>query len=57
MRWKGRWDGWGDGGVVVGKCRQLYLNNNKIIFKKEVQGLNTKLGSSAYSTRARKEPS
>ena len=23
------------GGEVGGKCRQLYLNNNKIIFKKE----------------------
>ena len=23
-------DGWGGGGVVVGKCRQLYLNNKKM---------------------------
>ena len=26
-------DGWGEGGVVGDKCRQLYLNNNKIILK------------------------
>ena len=25
----------GVGGAVCGKCRQLYLNNNKIIKKKE----------------------
>ena len=25
---------YGEGAVVEGKCRQLYLNNNKIIFKK-----------------------
>ena len=30
-------DGWAGLGsrVVGGKCRQLYLNNSKIIFKKE----------------------
>ena len=28
---EGGGDGWGRGGVVGGKCRQLYLNNNKII--------------------------
>ena len=26
-------DGWGGDGVVGGKCRQLYLNNNKIKIK------------------------
>ena len=28
-------DDWGVRGVVRGKCRQLYLNNNKIILKKK----------------------
>ena len=27
----------GVGGVEEGKCRQLYLNNNKTIFKKELR--------------------
>ena len=27
-------DGWGGGGVEGSKCRQLCLNNNKIIFLK-----------------------
>ena len=31
----GRWGWLGWRGVVGGKCRQLYLSNNKIIFKKE----------------------
>ena len=30
----GRWGWLGSGGVVWGKCRQLYLNNNKILKKK-----------------------
>ena len=28
--------GWRCGGEWGGKCRQLYLNNNQIIFKKEI---------------------
>ena len=31
---EGSGDGWGQEGVVGGKFRQLYLNNNKIIFEK-----------------------
>ena len=30
-------DGWGRGEVVRVKCRQLHLNNNKIIFKKDTR--------------------
>ena len=30
----GKWGWLGWGGVVGGKCRQLYLNNNKITKKK-----------------------
>ena len=29
-------DGWGGGGVVGRICGQLYLNNNKLILKKEI---------------------
>ena len=29
-----KWGWLGSGGVVGGKCRQLYLNNNKITKKK-----------------------
>ena len=32
--WKQGRDDWGGGGVVGGKCRQLYLNNNNIILNK-----------------------
>ena len=31
---EGGGDGWGRGGVAGGKRRQLYLNNNKIFFKR-----------------------
>ena len=31
---EGGGDAWGEGGVVGGKCRKLYLNNNKIILKR-----------------------
>ena len=32
---EGGGDGWGGEGLVAHTCRQLYLNNNKIIFKKD----------------------
>ena len=40
-------DGWGQGGVVGGKWRQLYLNNNKK--KKKGLNVNSILSSFFYS--------
>ena len=34
---EGGGDGWGEGGLVKGKCRRLYLNNNKIILKNTIK--------------------